>query len=232
MAAFSIPSFTDAYVRITAVALGPKTFMNFIFLLPSMCRPPDPAPPPFLKCSFILLASIFLSSSPSCFPNAFATRSCSCWIASDRETPSRYSIASTFCVQISSTTLGILTNEGSIPYCCMSRVHSLRFSASFRKSNSFSCRFRMDLATSKFSGANNLVASSRLDRSASNSSATSGYCTFKTIGTGSSPSFLGLNVARCTCATLAAPIGFSSKLSNSSSMVLPVEVSTMRDISS
>lgn len=48
------------------------------------------------------------------------------------------SIASTFGVHISSTTLGIRTREGSTPYRCMSRVHSLRFSASRLKSNSFS----------------------------------------------------------------------------------------------
>mmetsp|Transcript_12965 Transcript_12965/g.23383 ORF Transcript_12965/g.23383 Transcript_12965/m.23383 type:complete len:204 (-) Transcript_12965:1080-1691(-) len=138
MAAFSMPSLTDAYVLSIVVAVGPKTFKNFIFLSPSIFIPPDPAPPPFSKCSLILLASTFFNSSPSCFPNALATRSCSCWMASDSETPSRYSIASTFCVQISSTTLGILTKLGSTPYFCISRVQSLMFCASLVKSNSFS----------------------------------------------------------------------------------------------
>mmetsp|Transcript_12372 Transcript_12372/g.19032 ORF Transcript_12372/g.19032 Transcript_12372/m.19032 type:complete len:223 (+) Transcript_12372:586-1254(+) len=175
MAAFSIPSLTEAYVRNKAVADGPKTFMIFIFLSPNICIPPEPAPPPFSKCSLILLASILLSSSPSFRPRALATRSCSSFMASDNDTPSRYSIARTCCVHISSTTLGILTKLGSTPYFCMSRVHSLRLSASSLKSNSFSCRFRNDFATSMFSGANNLVAISRLDKSASNNSATSGY---------------------------------------------------------
>mmetsp|Transcript_22242 Transcript_22242/g.47833 ORF Transcript_22242/g.47833 Transcript_22242/m.47833 type:complete len:268 (-) Transcript_22242:586-1389(-) len=232
MAAFSMPSLTDAYVRIAALAVGPKRFRIFIFLSPSMFIPPDPAPPPFSKCSLILLASTLFSSSPSCFPKAFATRSCSCLIASESETPSRYSMARTLGVHMSSTTLGILTNEGSTPYFCMSRVHSLKFSASFVKSSSFSWRFLRLFATSKFSGANNLVAISRFDRSASNSSATSGYCTFNTIGIASSPSCLGRSVALWTCATLAAPIGVSSKLSKRSCIVRPVESSTMAEISS
>mmetsp|Transcript_10922 Transcript_10922/g.18010 ORF Transcript_10922/g.18010 Transcript_10922/m.18010 type:complete len:216 (-) Transcript_10922:475-1122(-) len=195
IAAFSKPSRTEAYVRNIAVADGPRTFMIFICLSPNIRIPPEPAPPPFSKCSLILLASNTFSSSPSFRPRALATRFCSSFIASDNDTPSRYSIAKTCCVHISSTTLGILTKLGSTPYCCMSRVHSLRLAASFVKSNSFSCRFRNAFATSMFSGANNLVAISRLDKSASNNSATSGYWTFMTMGLGLSPSFFGRSVA-------------------------------------
>ncbi len=70
---------------------------------------------------------------------------------------------------ISSTAVGILTNEGCIPYFCMSHVHSLKLYASFEKSSLFLWRFLRLFATSKFLGANNLVAILRFDRSASNS---------------------------------------------------------------
>ena len=52
-----------------------------------------------------------------------------------------------------------------------------------------------------------------------------------TTCSGSSPSFLGRNVALCTCAMLALPIGSSSKCTNSSSIDLPVDRCMMSDTS-